>query len=418
LVEKEAFLRYLNEIDIKNKKLLIRVDMNVPLDKNQNITDDNRIRSVLPTINYALDENAKVILCSHVGRPKGKVVPELSLAPVARRLSRLLQKEVQLAPDCLGPEVEKMIARMKPGGILLLENLRFHPEETKNNDTFGKALAALADIYVNDAFAVAHRAHASVVAVAKYAKKVAAGFLMKDELKFFHQSLESPARPLVAVIGGSKVSGKLEALENLLDHVDKMVIGGAMANTFLKGVNYYVGNSLVEEDLVSVANCLMRKAKDKGVKLYVPVDCVVATVLDPQAETKITPVQEVPKDWMILDIGPATSMLYSEVLQNAKTIIWNGPMGAFEMDAFSRGTMAMVQSVANSYALTIVGGGDTDVAVHRAGESSKISYISTGGGAFLALLEGSQLPGVAALEGKFVLEAQQRLDSCLPETLG
>jgi phosphoglycerate kinase len=311
-----------------------------------------------------------------------------------------------------------MISRMKPGGILLLENLRFHPEETKNSDTFGKALAALADIYVNDAFAVAHRAHASVVAVAKYAQEVAAGFLMKDELKFFHQSLESPARPLVAVIGGSKVSGKLEALDNLLDHVDKMVIGGAMANTFLKGENYYVGNSLVEEDLVSVANCLMRKAKDKGVKLYVPVDCVVATVMDPQAETKITPVQEVPKDWMILDIGPATSLLYSEVLQNAKTIIWNGPMGAFEMDAFSRGTMAMVQSVANSYALTIVGGGDTDVAVHRAGESSKISYISTGGGAFLALLEGSQLPGVAALEGKFVLKPQERLDSCLPEALG
>jgi len=222
----------------------------------------------------------------------------------------------------------------------------------------------------------------------------------------------------VAVIGGSKVSGKLEALDNLLDHVDKMVIGGAMANTFLKGENYYVGNSLVEEDLVSVANCLTRKAKDKGVKLYVPVDCVVATVMDPQAETKITSVQEVPKDRMILDIGPATSMLYSEVLQNAKTIIWNGPMGAFEMDAFSRGTMAMVQSVANSYALTIVGGGDTDVAVHRAGESSKISYISTGGGAFLALLEGSQLPGVAALEGKFVLKPQERLDSCLPEALG
>ena len=411
-------MRYLNDLNIRNKRLLIRVDMNVPLDKNQNITDDNRIRSVLPTINYALDENAKVILCSHVGRPKGKVVPELSLAPVARRLSRLLQKEVKLAPDCVGPEVKKMIAAMKPGDILLLENLRFHPEETKNNDDFGKELAALADIYVNDAFAVAHRAHASVVAAAKYAPEAAAGFLMKDELKFFHQSMESPARPLVAVIGGSKVSGKLEALENLLDHVDKMVIGGAMANTFLKSVDYYVGNSLVEEELVSVANCLMRKAKDKGVRMYVPVDCVVAPTLDPQAETKITPVQEVPRDWMILDIGPATSLLYSEVLQNAKTIIWNGPMGAFEMDAFSRGTMAMVQSVANSYALTIVGGGDTDVAVHRAGESSKISYISTGGGAFLALLEGSQLPGVAALEGKFVLEPLERLDSCLPQTLG
>lgn len=411
-------MQYLNDLKIKNKKVLIRVDVNVPLDKNQNITDDNRIRAVLPTLNYALDENAKVILCSHIGRPKGKVVPELSLAPVARRLSRLLQKEVKLAPDCVGPEVKKMIEAMQPGDIVLLENLRFHPEETKNNDDFGRELAALADIYVNDAFAVAHRAHASVVAVAKFAPEVAAGFLMKDELKFFHQSLESPARPLVAVIGGSKVSGKLEALENLLEHVDKMVIGGAMANTFLKGVNYYVGRSLVEEDLVSVANCLMRKAKEKEVKLYIPVDCVVAPSMDPQAETKITPIQEVPRDWMILDIGPATSMLYGEVLQNAKTIIWNGPMGAFEMDAFSRGTMAMVQAVANSYALTIVGGGDTDVAVHKAGETSKISYISTGGGAFLALLEGSQLPGVAALAGRFVIEPQERPDSCIPKSIG
>jgi phosphoglycerate kinase len=409
-------LQYLNDLKIKNKKVLIRVDMNVPLDKNQNITDDNRIRAVLPTVNYALDENAKVVLCSHIGRPKGKVVPELSLAPVARRLSRLLQKEVKLAPDCVGPEVKKMIEAMKPGDIVLLENLRFHPEETKNNDDFGRELAALTDIYVNDAFAVAHRAHASVVAVAKFAKEVAAGFLMKDELKFFHQSMESPARPLVAVIGGSKVSGKLEALENLLDHVDKMVIGGAMANTFLKGVDYYVGQSLVEEDLVSVANCLMRKAKEKEVKLYIPVDCVVAPQLDPQAETKITPIQEVPREWMILDIGPATSLLYSEVLQNAKTIIWNGPMGAFELDAFSRGTMAMVQAVANSYALTIVGGGDTDVAVHKAGETSKISYISTGGGAFLALLEGSQLPGVAALDGIFDILAHERPDTCIPKS--
>jgi phosphoglycerate kinase len=417
-MEGERPLQYLNDLKIKNKKVLIRVDMNVPLDKNQNITDDNRIRAVLPTLNYALDENAKVILCSHIGRPKGKVVPELSLAPVARRLSRLLQKEVKLAPDCVGPEVKKMIEAMRPGDIVLLENLRFHPEETKNDDDLGRQLASLADIYVNDAFAVAHRAHASVVAVAKFAQEVAAGFLMKDELKFFHQSLESPARPLVAVIGGSKVSGKLEALENLLEHVDKMVIGGAMANTFLKGVNYYVGQSLVEEDLVSVANCLMRKAKEKEVKLYIPVDCVVAPNMDPQAETKITPIQEVPRDWMILDIGPATSMLYAEVLQNAKTIIWNGPMGAFEMDAFSRGTMAMVQAVANSYALTIVGGGDTDVAVHKAGETSKISYISTGGGAFLALLEGSQLPGVAALDGRFALEPQERPDSCIPKSFG
>lgn len=408
-------MRYLNELTIKNKSLLIRVDLNVPLDKNFNITDDTRIRGILPTINYALDENAKVILCSHMGRPKGKVVPELSLAPVARRLSRLLQKEVLLASDCVGPEVKKMIKAMKPGDIILLENLRFHAGETKNDEELGKELAELADIYINDAFAVAHRAHASVVAVAKYAKECAAGFLMKDELKFFHQSMESPSRPLVAVIGGSKVSGKLEALENLLNHVDKMIIGGAMANTFLKSVNNGVGKSLVEEDLVSVAHCLMGKAKDLGVKFYLPIDCVVANTFDPQAETKITTVQEVPKDWMILDIGPATSLLYSEALQNAKTIIWNGPMGAFEMDAFSRGTMAMVRTVADSYALTIVGGGDTDVAVHKAGETSKISYISTGGGAFLALLEGHQLPGVLALEQRFELEPQRSSDSCLPK---
>jgi phosphoglycerate kinase len=407
-------LRYLNELNIKNKTLLIRVDLNVPLDKNLNITDDTRIRGVLPTINYALDEDAKVILCSHMGRPKGKVVPELSLAPIARRLTRFLQKKVQLAPDCIGPEVKKMIKAMKPGDILLLENLRFHPEETKNDESFGKELAELADIYVNDAFAVAHRAHASVVAVAKYAKETAAGFLMNDELKFFHQSMEDPARPLVAVIGGSKVSSKLAALENLLNHVDKMIIGGAMANTFLKSVNYEVGKSLVEEDLVNVADCLMRKAKELGVRVYIPVDCVVANKMDAKAETKITTVQEVPQDWMILDIGPATSMLYSEAMQNAKTIIWNGPMGAFEMDAFSRGTMAMVHAIANSYALTIVGGGDTDVAVHKAGETSKISYISTGGGAFLELLEGSKLPGVLALEGKFEPEPIDRADSCLP----
>ena len=308
-----------------------------------------------------------------------------------------------------------MIKAMKPGDIILLENLRFHAGETKNDEELGKELAELADIYINDAFAVAHRAHASVVAVAKYAKECAAGFLMKDELKFFHQSMESPSRPLVAVIGGSKVSGKLEALENLLNHVDKMIIGGAMANTFLKSVNNGVGKSLVEEDLVSVAHCLMGKARDLGVKFYLPIDCVVANTFDPQAETKITTVQEVPKDWMILDIGPATSLLYSEALQNAKTIIWNGPMGAFEMDAFSRGTMAMVRTIADSYALTIVGGGDTDVAVHKAGETSKISYISTGGGAFLALLEGHQLPGVLALEQRFELEPQRSSDSCLPK---
>jgi phosphoglycerate kinase len=401
-------MRYLDELDLKNKKLLIRVDFNVPLDKNMNITDDNRIRGVLPTINYALEKNAMVILCSHLGRPKGKVVDQFSLAPVARRLSSLVQKEVQLAPDCVGPEVKKMVEGMQPGDILLLENLRFHPEEEKNDEAFGRALADLCDIYINDAFAAAHRAHASVASVTKYAKVSAAGFLMKDELKFFHQSMENPARPLVAVIGGAKVSSKLGALENLLNHVDKMVIGGAMANTFLKGAGHEVGKSLVEDELAGMSQQIIQKAKDLGVKLYLPVDCVVGHSFDAQTETKITPVQEVPKDWMIMDIGPASSLLFSEVLQNAKTIIWNGPMGAFEMEAFSRGTMAMVHSVADSNALTIVGGGDTDVAVHKAGLSSKISYISTGGGAFLELLEGKQLPGILALDNFFDNKTNKR----------
>jgi phosphoglycerate kinase len=393
-------VQYLNELDIKDKKLLIRVDFNVPLDKNLNITDDNRIRGVLPTISYALDKNAKVILCSHLGRPKGKPVQEMSLAPVARRLSSLIKKEVQMAPDCVGPEVNKMVEGMKPGDILLLENLRFHPEEEKNDEAFGRALAGLCDIYVNDAFAAAHRAHASVAAVVQYAKVSAAGFLMKDELKFFHQSMENPVRPLIAVIGGAKVSSKLGALENLLTRVDKMVIGGAMANTFLKGAGNEVGKSLVEDDLLNRSQDILEKAKRLGVKLYLPVDAVVSDKFEARAETRITTVQEVPQDWMILDIGPATSLLFSEVIQNAGTIIWNGPMGAFEMDPFSKGTMAMVRSLAGSKALTVVGGGDTDVAVHKAGESARISYISTGGGAFLELLEGKQLPGLLALEKK------------------
>jgi phosphoglycerate kinase len=390
-------MRYLNDLDIKNKRLLIRVDFNVPLDKNLNITDDTRIQGALPTITYAVDHQAKVILCSHLGRPKGKVVPEMSLAPVARRLSRLIQKDVPLAPDCVGPEVRRMVERMGPGDILLLENLRFHPEEEKNDEAFGRELAELCDIYINDAFAVSHRAHASVEAVTRYAKRSAAGFLLKDEIKFFHQSMEDPARPLAAIIGGSKVSSKLGALENLLKHVNKMIIGGAMANTFLKGLGYETGKSLVEGDLISMALALMKKAGELGVEFYLPIDCVAAENFDAKAESRIITVQEVPKEWMILDIGPATSLLYSEALQQAKTIIWNGPMGAFEMEPFSRGTKEMVRTLVNSKALTIVGGGDTDVAVHQTGESSKISYISTGGGAFLELLEGKQLPGILAL---------------------
>jgi len=393
-------MKNIKDLDIKEKKLLIRVDFNVPLDSQNNITDDTRIRAVLPTINHALDENAKVIIISHLGRPKGEPNPKFSLAPVAKRLSRLISKEVKLAPDCIGDAVKAMVDAMHPGDVLLLENLRFHPEEQANDDSFSRKLAALADIYVNDAFAVAHRAHASVVGVTRHFQQCAAGFLLQKEMDYFHRSVSDPRRPLVAIIGGAKVSSKLGALKNLMDRVDKMIIGGAMANTFLKSLGHNVGKSKIEEDLLDTAKELVGKAAGLGVKLYLPVDCIVADRFDPQAEEKRTTVQEVPSDWMILDIGPASTLLFSEALENAKTIIWNGPMGAFEMDAFSRGTMAMVQHVANSHALTIVGGGDTDVAVHRAGESNNISYISTGGGAFLMLMEGKELPGVAALNAK------------------
>jgi phosphoglycerate kinase len=392
-------MKNIRDLGIKEKKILIRVDFNVPLDEQGNITDDTRIRGVLPTINYALDEHAKVIICSHMGRPDGQRQEKFSLAPAAKRLSRLLNKEVKLAPDCIGPEVETMVDDMNPGYVLLLENLRFHDAEKKNDPDFSKQLAKLADVYVNDAFAVAHRAHASGVGVVEYFKDCAAGFLLQQEMDYFNRSVSVPSRPLVAIVGGAKVSSKLGALRNMMDKVDKMIIGGAMANTFLKALGHEVGASRVEDDLLETASELLAKAKILGVKLYLPVDCIVADNFDPKAETKRTTVQEVPKNWMILDIGPASTMLFGEALEDARTIIWNGPMGAFEMDAFSRGTMAMVQKLATSHALTIVGGGDTDVAVHKAGESNNISYISTGGGAFLMLMEGKVLPGVAALEG-------------------
>ncbi len=391
-------MRNIRDLDIREKKVLIRVDFNVPMDDQGNITDDIRIRGVLPTINHALDEQAKIIICSHMGRPKGQRQDKLSLAPVAKRLSRLISKEVKIAPDCIGDEVKKMVEAMQPGDVLILENLRFHSEEQQNDREFSKQLAGLAEIYINDAFAVAHRAHASVVGVVEFFDQCAAGFLLQKEMDYFNRSVSEPRRPLVAVVGGAKVSSKLGALRNMLDRVDKMIVGGAMANTFLKSMGYEVGKSKVEDDLLETATELLIKSKNQGVKLYLPVDCIVADRFDPEAETKRTTIQEVPGDWMILDIGPATTLLFSEALEDAKTIIWNGPMGAFEMDAFSRGTMAMVERIASSHALTIVGGGDTDVAVHKAGESNNISYISTGGGAFLMLMEGKTLPGVEALE--------------------
>ncbi|MBU2054581.1 MAG: phosphoglycerate kinase [Proteobacteria bacterium] len=390
-------MKFIDEIDIRGKRVLFRFDFNVPLDRSQNITDDTRIRAALPSINFALDERARVIIMSHLGRPKGRVVPEMSLAPVAKRLSRLLGKEVPLAPDCIGGEVRKMIDDLKPGCIVMLENLRFHKEEEKNDDGFAAELAGYADVYIDDAFGNAHRVHASNVGITKFVTVCAAGFLMKRELNYFKKALEKPARPLVAIVGGSKVSGKLEAVGHLIPRVDKMIIGGGMAFTFLKALGHEVGKSLVEDNMMDKALEVMKTAKELGVKFYLPIDCVIAENMSAEAETKIVPVQEMNPHWMGLDIGPATITLFTEALGNAKTIVWNGPMGVFEIDAFGRGTAALAHSVANSYALTIVGGGDTDVAIHEAGESDKITYISTGGGASLELLEGKVLPAVAAL---------------------
>jgi phosphoglycerate kinase len=391
-------MRSIKDIDVSGKRVLVRVDFNVPLDKQQNITDDTRIRAVLPTLRYVLDNDGSLVIMSHMDRPKGEVVEKYRLAPVAKRLGRILGLKVKMAPDCIGPDVKRMVHEMSPGQIILLENLRFHRGEQENDDGFARELASIGDIYVNDAFAVSHREHASVSAITKYVQNRGAGFLLLKELEYFHEAMGNPRRPLVAIIGGAKVSSKLGALKNMLKSVDKFIIGGAMANTFLKSKGYDLGASMIEEGLVEEAGQIMRQAIADGTKFYLPVDAVVANQIDPKADVKTVPIQEIPKGWMALDIGPATSRLFSEVLDDAKTIIWNGPMGVFEMDAFSRGTISMVYSVANSYALTIVGGGDTDVAVHSTGQSDRFSYISTGGGAFLYLMEGKTLPGVAALE--------------------
>lgn len=386
----------IDELRLKGKRVFIRADFNVPLDDNLRITDDSRIRSTLATINYAIDEGAKVVLASHLGRPKGKPDPRFSLAPVAKRLQRLLDKDVIFAPDCIGSQVESIVLKMKDGDVVLLENLRYHPEEEKNDEEFSKKLAGLADFFINDAFGAAHRAHASTVGITKFLPS-AAGFLMKKEIEYLKGVVDHPIRPFVAILGGAKVSGKIGVLEHLEDKVDKVVVGGGMAFTFIKAMGYEVGDSLVETEMLETAQRIRKNLKAAGIKFYLPVDCVIAQSLEPGAETKIVPTLEIPKGWKALDIGPATVKLFSEALENAKTILWNGPMGVFEVDAFSRGTYAIANSVADAYALTIVGGGDTDLAVHRAGVTSALSFISTGGGASLQLLEGKDLPGIAAL---------------------
>jgi len=391
-------VRTIDQLDLSGKRVLIRVDFNVPLDKAGNITDDTRIKAVLPTIRLARERGAKTILLSHLGRPKGKAVPEMSLSPAAKRLSSLLGKDVPFVPDCVGEATEKAVAAMQPSDVLLLENVRFHPGEEKNDEGFGKQLAALCDVYVNDAFATAHRGHSSNVAVTRFVKEKAAGLLMKDEIAYFEKALVSPARPLAAVFGGAKISGKIEAINNVIGKVDKILIGGAMANTFFAAQGHEVGNSLYEAEMVEMAGTVLANAAGRKVKLYLPVDVVVADRLDASAYSKVVPTQEIPVGWTAADIGPATSLLFKEALQDAKTIVWNGPLGAFEIAPFANGTHSIMRTLAESNAITIVGGGDTDTALHKAGLFSRMSYVSTGGGAFLELLEGKRLPGIVALE--------------------
>ncbi|MBN1662095.1 MAG: phosphoglycerate kinase [Deltaproteobacteria bacterium] len=391
-------MKYIDEIDISGKKVLFRFDFNVPLDDSRHITDDTRITEALPTIRYALERKAGIIMMSHLGRPKGERAMEFSLAPVAGRLSEILKREVTMAEDCIGDSVREMVNKMNPESLILLENLRFHPEEEANSDEFAQELAGSAHVYIDDAFGNAHRAHASNAAITKYVNVCGAGFLIKKELSYLRNVLEKPNRPFVAIIGGAKVSSKMDVLLNLMKKVDKMIIGGAMAFTFLKAQGYGIGKSLVEDDLQPKALEIMETAKKLGVKFYLPVDFVMAKDAKEGAEHKVVSLIGMENEWMGLDIGPETVKLFSGVLQDAKTIVWNGPMGMFEIDTFSEGTSAVARYVAESGAISIVGGGDTVTAVHKAGVADKITYISTGGGASLELLEGKELPAIKALD--------------------
>ena len=391
-------MKYIDQIEMKSKRVFLRVDFNVPMDKDGNVIGDKRVRASIPTINYALEKGAKLIIASHLGRPKGKRVAEMSLRPVVKVLSELLQKEVMFLDDCVGTAVEQTVGKMKEGDIILLENLRFYPGEDKNDPEFAKQLAALCDIYIDDAFAVSHRAAASNSAITQFVQTCAAGFLLKNEVEYFKKAMVNPAKPLVAIIGGAKVSDKIGLLDNLIEKVDKLIVGGGMAFTFLKAAGYEIGKSLCEENMLDLARNIVEKAKQKNVGFLLPVDAVVAKSATPEAEAIVCDVKQIPKDMMGLDIGPVTISLFSEALQGVKTIVWNGPLGMFELAPFSKGTFALANTVANSGALSIIGGGDTDTAIKKAGLSAKMSYISTGGGAFLEWLEGKTLPGIAALE--------------------
>ncbi len=384
---------------VTGKRVLVRVDFNVPMDENKRITDDTRIRAALPTIRYLMEQGAKVILASHLGRPKGQVNPKYSLAPVAARLGELLGRPVAMAKDCVGEEVKAQAANLANGAVLLLENVRFYAAEEKNEAGFAAQLAQLADLYINDAFGTAHRAHASTEGVARLLP-AGAGFLMQKEIGFMGKALADPDRPFVAIIGGAKVSDKIAVIANLIEKVDSIIIGGGMANTFLTAQGYRLGKSLVEEDKLDLATQLMQKAKSRGVQFLLPTDLTVADKFAADAANAVVELNAVPADWMALDIGPASAAVFANVIKEAKTVVWNGPMGVFEMDAFAAGTEAVAKALAFSGATTIVGGGDSVAAVEKVGVADKMSHISTGGGASLEFLEGKALPGVVALQDK------------------
>ena len=392
----------IEDIQVKGKKVFVRVDFNVPMDENQNITNDTRIRATLPTINYLLEQGAAVILACHLGRPTEAKEPKFSTKPIVARLSELLGKPVKFAEDCVGPVAEKAAAALKAGEVLLLENLRYHKGEKKNDPEFAKQLAALADVAVDDAFGVAHRAHAANVGITQYIETVA-GYLMEKEIRFIGQTLENPQRPFVAILGGAKVSDKIGVISNMIDKVDTIIIGGGMAHTFDAAKGLEFGNSLCEEDKKELALELIKKAEAKGVKVILPLDLKIADHFAADAKTKIVDVDKMEKGWEALDSGPKTSAAYVEALKGAKTVIWNGPMGVFEFDAFAGGTLAVAQAVAKATeegATSIVGGGDSIAALKKTGLSDKISHISTGGGATLEFLEGKVLPGIAAIADK------------------
>ena len=386
----------IQDLDLQDARVFVRVDFNVPI-KDSKVTDDLRIREALPTIRYGIEKNAILVLASHLGRPKGKPKPEFSLAPVAEKLAELLGRKVTFVTDCIGPEVEKAVKEAKAGDVLLLENLRFHPEEEANDPEFSKKLAAYTPIYVNDAFGSAHRAHASTEGITHHVQKAAAGFLMEKELRYLGGALESPQRPFVAILGGAKISDKIEVIENLLGKVDKLLIGGAMAFTFLKSQGKSIGKSLCEEDKLDLARELLARAQDR---IVLPVDAVVSSSIDDEASAHTVSSDQIPANEMGLDIGPKSTAEYAGIIRSAKTIVWNGPMGVFEKDAFASGTVNIAKAVADSGCTSIIGGGDSAAAVAKAGVASRITHISTGGGASLEFLAGQTLPGVAALNDK------------------